>query len=153
MSDIERGKAVDILVVEDNPGDVRLLQEAFKDGKVKVRLRIAWDGVEALKCLRGEPPFAASPLPDLILLDLNLPKKDGREVLAEIKVDPELMLVPVVVFTTSSADQDVTSAYFLQANCYVVKPLSFDQFAEVIGTIEDFWLKTAELPGSAARTA
>jgi two-component system, chemotaxis family, response regulator Rcp1 len=146
MAQNENDRTVDILVVEDNPGDVRLLQEAFRSGRVRPRLRVARDGVEAIQCLRREPPYANTPLPDLILLDLNLPRKDGREVLAEIKVDPTLKVIPVVVFTTSRAEQDVARAYLLQANCYVVKPLSYDQFSEVIETIEEFWFGTAELP-------
>ena len=144
-------KAIEILLVEDNPGDARLAQEAIREAEWDNHLNWVSDGTEALHFLRRQGRYVSAPRPDLILLDLNLPRKDGREVLAEIKVDPTLKVIPVVVFTTSRAEQDVARAYSLQANCYVVKPQSFDQFSEVIGAIEDFWFGTAELPRWSAR--
>jgi CheY-like chemotaxis protein len=145
--DIETGgRPVEILLVEDNPGDVRLTQEAFKEGKVRNNLHVAVDGVEAMAFLRREGKYADAVRPDIILLDLNLPKKDGREVLAEIKGDLELKRIPVVVLTTSEAEQDILRAYGLHANCYITKPVDLDQFMSVIQSIEDFWLTIVKLP-------
>ena len=143
-----RARPVEILLVEDNAGDVRLTIEALRDGKVHHNLNVARDGVEALAYLRREPPFTAAVRPDLILLDLNLPRKDGREVLAEIKAEPALKTIPVVVLTTSRAEQDVLRSYELQANCFVTKPVNLDQFIGVVKSIEDFWLTVVRLPDS-----
>jgi CheY-like chemotaxis protein len=141
------GRPVEILLVEDNPGDVRLTIEALREGKVRNRLNVAEDGVKALAFLRREGPYASAPRPDLILLDLNLPKKDGRAVLAEIKADDRLKLIPVVILTTSKADEDIVRSYELAANCYVTKPVDLDQFITVVRSIEDFWLTIVTLPG------
>jgi CheY-like chemotaxis protein len=139
-------RTVEILLVEDNPGDVRLTLEAFKEGKLHNRLHIARDGEEALAFLRRQGPYAEAVRPDLILLDLNLPKKDGREVLAEIKQDQELHRIPVVVLTTSKAEQDILKVYDLHANCYITKPMDLDQFLRVVRAIEEFWLEIVKLP-------
>ena len=139
-------KEIEILLVEDNPGDVRLTQEALREGKVKNRLHIARDGVEAMEFLRREGKHSAATRPDLVLLDLNLPRKDGREVLAEIKADPELKTLPVVVLTTSSAEADILKTYSLHANCYIQKPVDLDQFVTVVKSIDDFWLTVVRLP-------
>jgi CheY-like chemotaxis protein len=136
------GRPIEILLVEDNPGDVRLTLEALRDSKVRNNLQVARDGVEALEFLRRTDAVR----PDLILLDLNLPRKDGREVLAEIKADPLLKTIPVVVLTTSRAEQDVLRSYELQANCYITKPVDLDQFITVVKSIEDFWLTIVSLP-------
>ncbi len=138
--------AVEILLVEDNPGDVRLTKEALRDGRVKNNLHVVVDGVAALAFLRKEGEYHAAPRPDLILLDLNLPRKNGRETLAEIKSDPELRTIPVVVLTTSMDEQDVLRAYEFNANCYINKPVDLDQFLQVIRSIEDFWLTIVRLP-------
>jgi len=140
------GRAIEILLVEDNPGDVRLTIEGLNEGKVRNNLHVARDGVEALEFLRHEAGFRDSIRPDLILLDLNLPRMDGREVLAEIKSDPDLKTIPVVVLTTSRAEQDVLHSYELQANCYVTKPVDLEQFITVVKSIEDFWLTIVTLP-------
>ncbi|MEJ7608895.1 MAG: response regulator [Bryobacteraceae bacterium] len=140
------GRAVEVLLVEDNPGDVRLTQEALKDGRVKVNLTVAVDGVEAMQILRDEQPHAGKPRPDLILLDLNLPRKTGREVLEEIKADENLRRIPVIVMTTSKAEPDIHKAYNLNANCYVTKPVELDEFLNVVRSIEDFWLTVVTLP-------
>jgi len=140
------GKKIEILLVEDNPGDVRLTQEALRDGKVLNHLSVVGDGVEALAFLHKEGPYANAPCPDLILLDLNLPKKDGREVLLEIKNDEQLKHIPVVVLTTSNADKDILRIYELHANCYITKPVDFEQFTKVVKSIEDFWLTIVKLP-------
>ena len=140
------GRPIDILLVEDNPGDVRLMVEAFKDGKVLNNLNVAADGVAALAFLRREGRYANAPRPDLILLDLNLPKKDGREVLAEIKAAPNLRRIPIVVLTTSQAEQDILKSYDLNANCYIAKPVDLDRFFAIIKSIEDFWLTIVKLP-------
>jgi two-component system, chemotaxis family, response regulator Rcp1 len=137
---------VEILLVEDNPGDVRLTREVLSSGKLRNRLTVAADGVEAINYLRHRGRFDGARRPDLVLLDLNLPRKDGREVLAEIKSDPELKLIPVVILTTSAAAEDVTTSYSLQANCYITKPVEFEQFTRVISNIQDFWLTIVELP-------
>jgi two-component system, chemotaxis family, response regulator Rcp1 len=140
------GRPIEILLVEDNPGDVRLTIEALRESKVHNNLHVAKDGVDALAFLRREQGYANAIRPDLILLDLNLPRKDGREVLAEIKADPLLKTIPVVVLTTSRAEQDVLRTYELQANCYISKPVDLDQFISVVRTIEDFWLTIVTLP-------
>jgi CheY-like chemotaxis protein len=137
---------IQILLVEDNEGDVRLTREVLKDGHIRNTLNVVGDGVEALAYLRQEREYAATLPQDLILLDLNLPKKDGREVLAEIKADPVLRRIPVVVLTTSSSEVDVLSAYDLHANCYITKPVDLDQFIKVVRSIEDFWLAIVKLP-------
>jgi chemotaxis family two-component system response regulator Rcp1 len=142
----KNGIQIEILLVEDNPGDVRLTIEALKDAKVLNRLSVAQDGVEAMAFLRREGKFADAPRPDLILLDLNLPKKDGREVLEEIKQDPDLLRIPVVILTTSQAEQDIIKMYNTHANCYITKPVEWRQFAAVIQSIEDFWLTVVRLP-------
>lgn len=144
-------RIVNILLVEDNPGDVRLTQEAFKEGKIPVNLQVVMDGVEALRYLKKEAPYHLSPTPDLILLDLNLPKRDGREVLEEIKTDPQLRHMPVVVLTTSNAEQDILRSYNLYVNSYINKPVDFDRFFDIVKKIEEFWFKTAVLPSSAGR--
>lgn len=137
---------IEILLVEDNPGDVRLTQEALREGKVKNNLHIARDGVEALAFLRREGVHKDAVRPDLVLLDLNLPRKDGREVLAEIKADPKLKMLPVVVLTTSSAEDDIVNTYSLHANCYITKPVDLEQFVKVVKSIDDFWLTVVRLP-------
>jgi len=142
----QEGAPVDILLVEDNPGDVRLTQEALREGKIRNRLTVAKDGVEALAMLRREGPHGNVPRPDLILLDLNLPRKDGREVLAEIKADESLRRIPVVVLTTSKAEEDILRTYDLHANCYITKPVDLEQFIDVIKSIDDFWLTVVRLP-------
>ncbi len=140
------GRPVEILLVEDNPGDVRLTIEALHESKVRNTLSVASDGVEALAFLRREGRHRDAPRPDLILLDLNLPKMDGREVLAEIKADGELRTIPVVILTTSRAEQDILKSYNLHANCYITKPVDLDQFITVVKSIEDFWLTIVTLP-------
>jgi chemotaxis family two-component system response regulator Rcp1 len=140
------GRPIEILLVEDNPGDVRLTIEGLNEGKVRNNLHVARDGVEALAFLRRQAQFADMVRPDLILLDLNLPRKDGREVLAEIKSDADLKTIPVVVLTTSRAEQDVLNSYQLQANCYITKPVDLEQFITVVRSIEDFWLTIVTLP-------
>jgi two-component system, chemotaxis family, response regulator Rcp1 len=139
-------RPIEILLVEDNEGDARLTLEAFKEGKVMNNLTVVRDGVEALAFLRHEGQYAGATQPDLILLDLNLPRKDGREVLAEIKDDERLKRIPVVVLTTSGAQEDVAKAYGHHANCYVTKPVDLDQFLRVIQSIETFWLSLVKLP-------
>ncbi|TMF53344.1 MAG: response regulator [Chloroflexi bacterium] len=141
MSDV-----VDILLVEDNPGDVRLTREALKEAKVRNELHVATDGVEALAFLRREGVHKKAVRPSLVLLDLNLPRKNGREVLAEMKEDPELRRIPVVILTTSQAEQDIIKAYDLHVNCYINKPVDLDQFLQVVKSIEDFWLTLVKLP-------
>lgn len=140
------GKPAEILLVEDNPGDVRLTVEAFKEGKIKNNLSVAIDGVEAMAFLRKEGKYANATRPDLILLDLNLPKKDGREVLEEIKCDPDLKRIPVVILTTSEAERDIMKAYNLHANCYITKPVDLDQFVKIIKQIDKFWFMVVKLP-------
>jgi CheY-like chemotaxis protein len=137
---------IDILLVEDSPSDVRLTREALKEAKIYNTLHVVQDGIAALEFLRKQGPYANSPIPDLILLDLNLPKKDGREVLAEIKEDENLKRIPVVVLTTSRAEEDVIRSYDLHANAYISKPVDLKQFLEVIRVIEDFWLAVVTLP-------
>src|SRR5688572_1603333 len=144
-------RTIEILLVEDNPGDARLTLEAFKEAKVINHLSVVSDGVEALAYLRREGRFASASTPDLILLDLNLPKMDGREVLAAIKEDVGLRTIPVVVLTTSSSQDDVARAYGHHANCYITKPVDLDQFLKVIQSIENFWLSLVRLPEHASR--
>ena len=139
-------RGVTILLVEDNPGDARLTIEAFKDAKVRNQLAHVKDGAEALAFLYQREPYAKAPRPDLILLDLNMPRKDGREVLMDIKANPNLRRIPVVVLTTSQAEQDILRAYNLNANCYISKPVDLDQFLNVIRCIEEFWLMIVKLP-------
>jgi len=143
---IERNGPMEILLVEDNPGDVRLTKEALKEGKVYSNLHAVKDGVEAIEFLRREGRFRGVPRPDIILLDLNLPRKDGREVLQEIKSDDDLKRIPVVVLTTSKAEEDVLRTYNLHANCYVTKPVDLEKFMVVVKTIDSFWLTVVTLP-------
>ena len=140
------GRPIEILLVEDNPGDVRLTVEALKDGKVYNNLHVVKDGMEATAFLHREGKYADAPHPDLILLDLNLPKKDGHEVLTEIKEDPMLKHIPVVVLTDSKAEEDILKTYNLRANCYITKPIDLEHFIMVVKSIEDFWLTIVKLP-------
>ena len=140
------GTPIEILLVEDNPGDVRLTKEALKENKVSNNLHVVSDGVEAMKFLHRADDYTDSPRPDLILLDLNLPKKDGREVLSEIKQDENLRRIPIVVLTTSQAEEDIAKAYDLYANCYVTKPVDLEKFITVVKSIEDFWVTIVKLP-------
>lgn len=144
----KNGKPIDILMVEDSPSDVLLAREALEFAKVMNKLEVVSDGVEAIAYLRKEGKYAGAMRPDLILLDLNLPRKDGREVLAEIKADENLRLIPVVVLTTSKSEEDVLKAYGLHANCYITKPVNFDRFAEVVRSIESFWFSVVTLPSN-----
>jgi chemotaxis family two-component system response regulator Rcp1 len=146
VNGLRKKRLFEILLVEDNPGDVRLTIEVLKEGRARSNLNVVKDGVEALAFLRREGKYAGAARPDLILLDLNLPRMDGREVLAEIKSSLHLRCIPVVVLTTSIAEQDVRRSYGLHANCYVTKPANLDQFVQVIKAIEDFWLTTVRLP-------
>lgn len=146
--EIELGRQVEFLLAEDNPGDVRLTKEALRESKIRNNLNVVPDGVEAMAFLRREGKYADAPTPDVVLLDLNLPKKDGREVLAEIKSDPTLKRIPVVIITSSEAEQDILRTYDLHANCYVTKPVDLDQFIKVIQSIESFWLTIVKLPSS-----
>lgn len=146
MGIVRRTVPIEILLVEDNPGDVRLTVEALKEAKVRNNLHVATDGVEAMEFLRRAGGHAGAPRPDLVLLDLNLPRKDGREVLQEIKTDPELDLIPVVVLTTSQAEQDVLRSYQLHANAFVTKPVDLERFLQVVRSIESFWLEIVRLP-------
>jgi len=140
------GEMIDILLVEDNEGDARLAKEAMKESKIRNTLHHVLDGEEAMAFLRKEGKYAGSPRPDLVLLDLNLPKKDGRQVLAEIKGDESLRRIPVVILTVSSAEEDILKTYNLHANCYITKPIDLDQFIKVVRSIEDFWLTIVKLP-------
>lgn len=146
MNELDSARAIDVLLVEDNPGDVRLTKEALREGKVRNRLHVVSDGVEALQFLRREGKYADAPRPDLMLLDLNLPRKDGREVLEEMKSDHDLRRIPVVILTTSSSEQDIVRSYDLHANCYITKPVDLDQFISVVRGVEDFWLTVVKLP-------
>ena len=139
-------KPVEILMVEDNPGDIRLTMEAIRESKLHNNLHVVKDGIEALAYLRQEGDYADLPRPDLILLDLNLPKKDGREVLREIKMDKEIGRIPVVILTTSQAEEDVLKTYDLHANCFITKPVDLEQFIKVVQSIEFFWLTIVRLP-------
>jgi chemotaxis family two-component system response regulator Rcp1 len=143
------GMPIEVLLVEDSPGDVRLTQEAFRDANREIRMHVASDGVEAMAFLRQEGDHAHSPRPDLILLDLNLPKMDGREVLAHIKENQSLKLIPTVILTTSDAEADIAKSYQLQANCYLTKPVQLDEFERLVRSINDFWLAKAKLPQQA----
>jgi len=144
---MSRTSPIDILLVEDNPADAELTREALADSKLLSRLHVVRDGVEALAFLRGEGGHGGAPRPDLVLLDLNLPRKDGRAVLTEIKGDPVLRSIPVVVLTSSQAEQDVAKAYELNANCYVTKPVDLEQFLTIVRSIEQFWFTVVRLPG------
>jgi chemotaxis family two-component system response regulator Rcp1 len=146
MEHMKSSNPINVLLVEDNPADIRLTREAFKDGKIQNSLSIVMDGEEALLFLRKKNKYASAPDIDIVLLDLNLPKKDGREVLAEIKQDAELKLIPVIILTTSSAEQDILNTYSNHANCYIMKPVDFNQFMNVVRTIEQFWLTIVKLP-------
>jgi CheY-like chemotaxis protein len=144
----ELGKAIDILLVEDNPGDVELIREALSEGKLNNELHVATDGAEAMDFLKREGKYGQAACPDLILLDLNLPKKSGRDVLQEIKSDPKFKFIPVVILTSSKAEEDILKSYNLHANCYVTKPVDLEQFMHVVKSIEDFWLTVVKLPCS-----
>ena len=146
--DYKRFKPIEILLAEDNPGDARLTVEGFKDAKIKNNITVVEDGIEAMAYLRHEGPYANAALPDLILLDLNMPRKDGREVLAEIKADENLMRIPVLIFTVSSAERDILAAYNLQANAFITKPIDLDEFITVVKSLEEFWLTIVKLPQS-----
>ncbi|MEH2048516.1 response regulator [Nostoc sp.] len=137
---------IEVLLVEDNPGDVQLTRIALEDSKISIHLNVVEDGVEAMAFLRKQEKYAKVIHPDIILLDLNLPRKDGREVLAEIKGDKNLKRIPVVVLTTSQAEEDILKAYNLSANCYITKPVDFDQFVKIIQSIENFWFAIVKLP-------
>ena len=141
-------RPIEILLVEDSPGDVRLTIEGIKESKMRNNLHVVGDGVEAMSFLRKKGKYANMPYPDLVLLDLNLPKKDGREVLAEIKSDENLKRIPVVVLTISKAEEDILRSYDFHANCYIVKPIDFDQFIKVVKSIEDFWFTIVKLPSN-----
>jgi chemotaxis family two-component system response regulator Rcp1 len=142
----EPARAIEILLVEDNPGDVRLMQEALREGRAPNHLTVVGDGEQAMAFLRREGCWAQAPRPDLVLLDLNLPRKDGREVLREVKDDPGLRRIPVVVMTTSHAEADVMKSYDLHANCYIPKPVDLDEFIAMMRVVEDFWLRIVKLP-------
>ena len=146
MNNSRMGAPIEILLVEDNPGDVRLAREALKENKVENNLHVVEDGVLAMEFLRKQGKYQNATRPDLILLDLNLPKKDGREVLAEIKADTNLKRIPVVMLTISKAEEDILRAYNLHVNCYITKPIDLDQFIKVVRTVEDFWLTIVKLP-------
>ena len=148
MSSSDSEKPIEILLVEDNPGDVRLTAEALKEGKIRNHMSVVVDGEAALAFLRREGAYADAPRPDLVLLDLNLPRKDGREVLAEMKDDNDLRRIPVVVLTTSEAEEDILRMYDLHANCYITKPVDLDQFITVVKTIESFWFSVVSLPSA-----
>jgi CheY-like chemotaxis protein len=147
MEEDKYTRPIEILLVEDNPGDARLTIEALKEGKVRNNIYVAKDGLEALNFLFREDKFADATRPDIILLDLNLPKKNGKEVLEIIKSDKDLRRIPVVILTTSKAEEDIIRTYDLHANCYITKPVDLDQFIRVIKTMEDFWLSIVKLPG------
>jgi len=146
VNDWQGARAVEVLLVEDNPGDVDLTREAFKEAKLRNRMSVVSDGEAAMDFLRRRGKYADAPRPDVVLLDLNLPRKDGREVLEEIKSDDHLKRIPVVVLTTSRAEEDILRAYQNHANCYITKPVDFQRFMEVVKSIEDFWLTVVRLP-------
>ncbi|HBG93463.1 MAG: response regulator [Nitrospirae bacterium RIFOXYB2_FULL_43_5] len=146
MNNRDNGKPIVILLVEDNPGDVRLIQEVLKEAKVKNDLHVVYDGVDALAFLRREGKYKDVPRPDMILLDLNLPKKSGHEVLADIKADENLKQIPVVILTVSKNDEDIIKSYNLHANCFITKPMDLNQFLNVVKAIEDFWFTIVKLP-------
>ncbi|WP_392535995.1 response regulator [Nostoc sp. C117] len=137
---------IEVLLVEDNPGDAQLTRIALEDSKISIHLNVVEDGVEAMAFLRKQEKYANVAHPDIVLLDLNLPRKDGREVLAEIKADEHLKRIPVVVLTTSQAEEDIIKAYNLSANCYITKPVDFDQFVKIVKSIENFWFAIVKLP-------
>jgi two-component system, chemotaxis family, response regulator Rcp1 len=139
-------RPIEILLVEDSPSDVLITREAFMDAKLLNTIHVVEDGVQALEFLHRQGVFASAPRPDLILLDLNLPRKNGREVLAEVKADPDLRSIPIVILTTSGADEDILKAYNLHANCYVIKPVGFDNFFKAVQSIQDFWFSVVVLP-------
>jgi chemotaxis family two-component system response regulator Rcp1 len=139
-------QSIQVLLVEDSPGDIRLTKEALKDAKIHINLQVARDGEQAMSYLMREGAYANAPRPDLILLDLNLPKKDGREVLQEIKENPTLKIIPVVILTTSASEADILRSYSLHANCYITKPVTLDGFLTVVKSIEDFWMSVVKLP-------
>jgi two-component system, chemotaxis family, response regulator Rcp1 len=139
--------SLNVLLVEDSPGDVRLTRETFRNSKLPITLHVATDGMEAMAFLRQEDKQSESPRPDFILLDLNLPRMSGREVLAEIKSDDNLKTIPTIILTTSDAESDILKSYQLQANCYLTKPVKFDEFESLVKSIDDFWLSRAKLPG------
>jgi CheY-like chemotaxis protein len=146
VSNVKFARRVNILLVEDNPGDVRLTLEALKESGLHINIHVTKDGIEAMAFLHQEEPHAKAPKPDLILLDLDLPKKDGREMLAEIKADEHLKHIPVAILTTSQAKEDILRTYDLHANCYITKPADLNQFIKVVRTIENFWLTIVRLP-------
>jgi CheY-like chemotaxis protein len=146
MTAVGEGMALQVLLVEDSPGDVRLTREAFRDANISIHLHVALDGVDAMAFLRQEGGHAHAPRPDLILLDLNLPKMDGREVLSTIKADDNLKNIPTVILTTSDAEADIVKSYALHANCYLSKPVQLDAFESLVRSINDFWLVRAKLP-------
>jgi chemotaxis family two-component system response regulator Rcp1 len=146
MMELYGPQPIQVLLVEDSPGDIRLTQEALKDAKIHINLHVVRDGEQAMSFLMREGEHANAPRPDLILLDLNLPKKDGREVLQEIKESPTLKIIPVVILTTSAAEADILRSYLLHANCYITKPVSLDGFLTVVKSIEDFWMSVVRLP-------
>jgi two-component system, chemotaxis family, response regulator Rcp1 len=152
MTRLSEGKPIEILLVEDNISDARLAIEALRDSKIKNSIHHVYDGVEAMNFVHQEGQFIKALRPDLILLDLNLPKKDGREVLAELKQDKDLKRIPVVILTISSDEKDIFSTYDLHANCYIAKPIDLDQFLGVVKCIEDFWLTVVKLPNGAPQT-
>jgi CheY-like chemotaxis protein len=139
-------KPIDILIIEDNEGDARLIKEVLSEGKVSNSLHVVKDGVQALEFLQRKGAYKSEQIPDLVILDLNLPKKDGREVLLEIKTDNELKKIPVVIMTTSQAEEDILKSYDLHANCYITKPIDLNQFIKVVKSIEDFWFSIVKLP-------
>jgi two-component system, chemotaxis family, response regulator Rcp1 len=149
MATLSEGRSIEILLVEDNKSDARLAIEALRDSKIRNTIHHVYDGVEAMNFLHQEDKYIYAPRADLILLDLNLPKKDGREVLAELKQDKDLKRIPVVILTISSDEADILSAYNLYANCYITKPIDLDQFLRVVKCIEDFWLTVVKLPNGA----
>ena len=146
MNENERGRPINILLVEDNPGDIRLTEEAFREGKIRNKLFVVEDGMEAISFLKCEGKYSSVPRPDLILLDLNMPKMDGRQVLSEIKSDENLKRIPVVILTTSKAEEDILKTYDHHANCYITKPVDMEQFIHVVHYIEDFWFTIVRLP-------
>jgi len=148
MINAARGEPIEILLVEDNPDDADLTLDALREGRVRNRVTVVEDGVEAMAYLRRQGRYAPAPRPDLILLDLNLPRKNGREVLAEVKQDPDLRRIPVVIMTSSDDEKDILAAYNLYVNCYVTKPVDLDQFIKVVKTIEHFWLTVVKLPAA-----
>lgn len=152
MSNQELGKPIEILMAEDNPGDARLAKEALAEGKVMNNLNVVPDGVEALAFLKKEGQYKDKPRPDIILLDLNMPRMDGRELLARIKEEPDLKRIPVVILTTSKAEEDILKTYNLHANCYVTKPVDLDQFIAVVKAVENFWFTVVKLPNGLGKS-